>query len=92
MERRGVGLNKVRGVEWGATFTVPFNNMWTLKFKIQLTVMLLTAINHCSGPLRKQHLAQWNQRSCSHAVICRFRSTLSVSVFLQTAGCCCNYD
>ena len=38
---------------WG--LTVPFNNMQTLKFKIQLTIMLFTAINHCSGPFRKQY-------------------------------------
>ena len=33
---------------------MPFNNMWTLKFKIQPTITLFTAVNHCSGPLTKQ--------------------------------------
>ena len=43
--------------------TAPFNNKWTVKFKIQTTVMLFTAINHCSGPLRKQKcLAEQGQR------------------------------
>ena len=51
-------------------FTAPFNNMRTLKFKIQSTVTLFTAVNHCSGPLRKQNV--WLnrvKRSCSDAVI-----------------------
>ena len=41
---------------------MPFNNMRTLKFIIQPIVMLFAAVNHCSGPLRKQKgLAQWGQ-------------------------------
>ena len=40
-----------------------FNNMQTLKFKIQPTTMLFTVINHLSRPLRKQkRLAQWGQK------------------------------
>ena len=40
----------------------PFNNMHMLKFKIQPSVVLFTAINHCSRPVGKQkHLAQWGQ-------------------------------
>ena len=67
--------------------------MWTLKFKIQPTVTLFTAINHCSGPLRKQKcFARRGQRVISCAVIGRFQSTLSVSVFLRSVGCCRNYD
>ena len=45
--------------------TVPFNNMWTLKFKIQsiITLFEFTVVNHCGGPLRKQkRLAQQGQR------------------------------
>ena len=42
-------------------FTAPFNRMQTLKFKIQPTVTLSTAINHCNGPLRKR-LAQQGQK------------------------------
>ena len=43
-------------------FNAPFNNMQTLKFKTQPTVTLLSAVNHCSGPLRKQkRLAQRGQ-------------------------------
>ena len=54
--------------------------MRTLKFKIQPTVTIFTAVNHCSGPLRKQkRLAQ--QGSCSCTVIGGFQSTLSVCIF-----------
>ena len=73
--------------------TAPFNNMRTLKFKIQSTVTLFTAVNHWSGPRRKQNV--WLnrvKRSCSRAVIGGFRSTLSVSVFFWSVACRCNYD
>ena len=37
--------------------------MQTLKFKIQLTITLFTAVSHCSGPLREQKpLAQQGQK------------------------------
>ena len=35
-------------------FTAPFNNLPTLKFKIQPTVTLFTSVNLCNGPLTKQ--------------------------------------
>ena len=42
--------------------TTLFNNLQTLKFKIQPTIMLFTAVNHCSRPLRKhKRLAQRSQ-------------------------------
>ena len=42
--------------------TAPFNNMQTLKFKIQPIFMLFTAVNHCSRLVRKQkHMAQLGQ-------------------------------
>ena len=48
--------NFYRSRQWCFTHGVQllrlFNNMRTLKFKIQPTVMLFTAINHCSGPLK----------------------------------------
>ena len=48
---------------WQDSFRAPFNNMWTLKFKIQPTVALFTAVNHCSEPLRKQkRLAQRDRK------------------------------
>ena len=51
-------------------FTASFNNIKTLKFKIQPTVALLTAVNHHRGGLRKQKLVQWVKlRSHSHSVI-----------------------
>ena len=44
-------------------FTTLFNDTQTLKFKIQLTVTLFTAVNHCSGFLRKQkRLAERGQK------------------------------
>ena len=48
-------LRKIENVENKRNFfTAPFNNMRTLKFKIQPTVTLFTAVNHYSEPLRKQ--------------------------------------
>ena len=45
------------------TCTVPFNDMRTLKFKIQPTVTLFSAFNHCSGPSSKRkRLAQRGQK------------------------------
>ena len=35
-----------------SVLTASFNNTRTMKFKIQSTVSLFTAVNHCSGPLR----------------------------------------
>ena len=49
---------------------------------MQSIVTLFTAVNHCSGPRRKQNV--WLnrvKRSCSCVVIGGFRSSLSVSVF-----------
>ena len=41
----------------------PFNNMQTMKFKIQPSVMLFTAVNHYSGSHTKQkQLPQWGQK------------------------------
>ena len=73
--------------------TAPFNNMRTLKFKIQPTITLFTAVNHCSGPRRKQNV--WLnrvKRSYSCAVIGGFRSTFSVSVYFWSVACRGYYD
>ena len=44
-------------------FTAPFNNLPTLKFKIQPTVTLFTSVNLCNGPLTKQkRLSQPGQK------------------------------
>ena len=68
-------------------FTAPFNNMRTLKFKMQSIVTLFTAVNHCSGPRRKQNVwLNMVKRSCSCAVIGGFRSSLSVSVFFWSVA------
>ena len=55
--------------------TAPFNNMRTLKFKIQPTVTLFTAVNHYSGPLRKlKRFSQPGQKVICCPVIGGFRS------------------
>ena len=54
------------------------------KSKIQPTVMLFSAVNHWSGPLKNNNVwLNGVKKSCSCAVIGGLRSTLSVSVFLQ---------
>ena len=66
-------------------FTAPFNNMWTLKFTIQPTVLLFTAVNHCSGPLRKQnHFLYIFIERCN-------KSFALIPQIIKINGCvCCN--
>ena len=43
-------------------FTVLFKNMRILKFKSQLTFAFFAAINHLSGPLRKQKFTSMSSK------------------------------
>ena len=38
------------------TITAHFTNMQIVKFKNQLTIAFVAAVNHLNGPLRKQNL------------------------------------
>ena len=62
--------------------TTLFTNMRILKFKSQLTIAFLTAVNHLNGPLRKQNFTLTGSKG--HGLwflIGGFRSVLGVSVF-----------
>ena len=62
--------------------TALFTNLWILKFKSQLTIAFLAAVNHLNGPLRKQNFTlTGSKRHGLWFVICGFRSVLCVSVF-----------
>ena len=63
------------------------------KFKIQPTVALFAAVNHCSRPLRKQQRLGERVRKIVF-LRCDWRSlnSLSVSVDFRTTGCHRNYD
>ena len=52
--RRGKGSFPVDLLKNDAAFTALFKNTRTLKFKGQLTFAFFAAVNHLSGPLRKQ--------------------------------------
>lgn len=39
---------------WDNFLTASFNNLWTLKFSFCHPVIFFTAVNHCSGPLRRK--------------------------------------
>ena len=77
------------------TFTafLNFNNMRTLKLKIQIIVTLFTGSITAAGLLENNKGAlNGVKTSCACVVIGGFRSTLLVSVFLPSAGCQHNYD
>ena len=40
---------------WNILFTALFTNMRIVKFKSHLTIAFFAAVNHLSGPLRKQN-------------------------------------
>ena len=54
------------------TFTVPFKNMRTLKFKIQPNVTFFTTVSQRRGLVRRQSLAQQGQKVMFNALIGRF--------------------
>ena len=72
----------VGGVIYLASFTALFTNMRILKFKSQLTIAFLAAVNHLNGPLRKQNFTLTVSKGQGlWFVIGGFRSVLCVSVF-----------
>ena len=64
------------------TPTALFKKTRTLKFKSQLTLAFFSAVNHLSGPLRKQEFIKTSSKGHGlGSVIGGFRSVLCVTVF-----------
>ena len=63
-------------------FTALFTNMRIVKFKSQMTIAFFAAVNHLSGPLRKQNFTLTVSKGHGlRFVIDGFRTVLYVSVF-----------
>ena len=62
--------------------------MQSLEFKIQPTVMVFTAFNHCSRPVWLNRVEKVMFVCCDLADF----NPLLVSIFLWSVGCRCNYD
>ena len=75
------------------SFTALFTNMRIVKFKSQLRIVFFAAVNHLSGPLRKQKL-YFNGFKKSWFVICDWWIWIRFVCFCVSRFVACdrNYD